>query len=370
MKKKKWMILVIAVIVGVAFLSGLAKNENAADEKIDGIPVMITEVKPAIVENQFFSVSRLEAKKNILAQSSMEGTVEKVFVKAGDAVDEASPLFKVKGEDLKEKLELAVKQAGTELEEQKISYKNVEKTYHDAIKLLSEGAISKKEYDEAEEENNKAKLNVDLANKNYVTAVASSKTNLEKLIIQSPIKGMVADINVKAGELLQAESGVTIITDDRFIAKVPVTEDLIDKIEIGNPGEIYIPSKDKTYPSKIIEINQQIDRQSLSYPVTLEIIDETEDLKDGMHAEVTICIEKMTEQILVPQKSVMFEDDKTYIYKLTDHDKIKKVFVEKGIEVDGNVQITGDIRLGERIVTKGQHFIDEDSKLQIVEGDQ
>ncbi len=188
-------------------------------------------------------------------------------------------------------------------------------------------------------------------------------------MIYSPITGVVADINVKAGELLQPESGVTIITDDKFIVKVSATEDLINKINVGTPGEIYLPGKDKIYPAKVTEINQQIDSQSLTYPVTLEIASETESLKDGMYAEVTICIKKIENQILIPQKAIMFEEDKTYIYKLTDQDIIKKVWVEEGAEKDGNVQVTGDIGAGERIVIKGQHFIDEDTKIEIIDSE-
>lgn len=122
--------------------------------------------------------------------------MEKVFVKAGESVEKGNPFFKIKGEDLQEKLDLSIKQASIELEQQKISFKNFEKTFHDAVILLSEGAISKNEYNEAEAAFNTAKLNIELVNKNYTTAVTSSKTNLKKLMIYSPIAGVVADIGI------------------------------------------------------------------------------------------------------------------------------------------------------------------------------
>lgn len=361
-------IMIVVTIIGTAIIGHKKQGDNK-NSTIDAIPIVASKVKPTTIENNFFSVSKIEAKKSIVVQASIEGTVEKVFVKAGESIQKGKPLFRIKGEDLQEKLDLSIKQASIQLEQQKISLENVEKTFHDAKILLNEGAIPKNEYIEAEAAFNTAKLNIELANKNYSTAIKSSKTNLEKLMIYSPITGVVADINVKVGELLHPESGVTIITGDKFITKVSATEDLINKINVGTPGEIYLPGKAKIYPAKVTEINQKIDSQSLTYPVTLEIASETDDLKDGMYAEVTICIEKTENQILIPQKAIMFEGDKTYIYKLTDQDKITKVWVQQGIQKDGNVQVTGDIIAGERIVIKGQHFIDEDTKIQIIDSE-
>jgi len=364
---KRCVIIFLIVFLGFSTLGCSNSQEKVIKENVDYIPVEAMEVKPTVIKDQLFSVSSLKAKETILAQSSIEGTVKNVFVKVGESVEKGRPLFAVDGEDLNEKLELNIKQAATQLQQAQVIYENVVKRFNNVKKLYSEGAVSKNEYDGTEEEFKKARLDHQLAEKNHSTALISSKTNLKKLIINSPIKGTVADINVKKGELLGGESGVKIIIDDRIVTKISVTEDMIDTINTEISGKIYVPSIDKSFNSKVVKINQEIDSVSATYPVTLEITDKIEAIRAGMYAEITLDIEEIKDQILVPQKSVVLEGEKAYIYKLIGEEKVKKVFVEKGIEVDGKVQITGDIKFGERIVTKGKHFISEESKIQVVE---
>ncbi|WP_432407897.1 efflux RND transporter periplasmic adaptor subunit [Wukongibacter sp. M2B1] len=364
---KRLITILMIVTLALGTLGCSKEKEKLTKENVDHMPVEVTEVKPSVIKNQFFSVSSLEAKEAILAQSSIEGTVKNVFVKVGEGVEKGKPLFEVDGEDLKEKLELNIKQAATELQQTKVTYENVERRFNNTKRLYSEGAVSRTEYDGSEEELKKAKLDLQLAEKNYSTSLVSSKTNLKKLIINSPIKGTIAYVNVKKGELLGDESGIKIIIEDRIIAKISVTEDMIDKINTETLGKIYVPSIDKSFNSKIIKINREIDSVSLTYPVTLEITDEIQTVRAGMYAEVTLDIEEIEGQILVAQKAVILEGERAYVYKLIGDEKVEKVFVEKGVEVDGNVQITGDIRFGERIITKGQYFINEESKIQVVE---
>lgn len=364
---KRWVLIFMIIILSFNMLGCSNKEERVMEETIDYIPIEFMEVKPSVIKDQFFSVSALEAKETILAQSTIEGTIKNVFVKVGEPVEKGKPLFQVDGEDLNEKLELSIKQAAAGLQEARVIYENIEKKSNNMKQLYSKGGISQSEYDDMEEELKKARLGVELAEKNYSTVLVSSKVNLKKLTIYSPIKGTVSDVNVKKGELLGVESGVKIIIDDRIIAKISATEDLIPKINIGSLGRIYIPSIDRSFNAKVVKINEEIDRVSLTYPVTLEIIDKIEEIKAGMYAEVTLDIEEIKDQILVPQNAVILEGEKAYAYKLIGDDKVEKVFVEKGIEADGNVQIIGNISFGERIITKGQHFINEESKIQIVE---
>ena len=368
MKKKSLVMIIILLIIAAIILTGLSdENKDMDDGKVDYVPVMVTKLKLETIEDEFFSVSRLEPEKNILIQASIGGTVEEVFVKSGEKVKIGSPLFSIKEEDLKEKLELLVKESRTELDQQKIYLNNMEKSLEDSRRLLLEGAISKDDYKEVEQELDTIRLNFDLADKNYRTSIVTYENNLQKLIICSPSQGIVANINVKENELLQIESGVEIITENKFICKIAVPEELIDIISFDTCGQIYLPSQGKYYDAKVKEISQRMDYENLSYEVTLQIPDLAENLKDGMYSEVTLITEKIENQILIPEKSIMYDGDKSYIYMIEGDDHIKKIFVEKGIVIDDKVQINGNVESSDWIIIKGQHFVDENSKIKIVE---
>jgi multidrug efflux pump subunit AcrA (membrane-fusion protein) len=63
----------------------------------------------------------------------------------------------------------------------------------------------------------------------------------------------------------------------------------------------------------------------------------------------------------------MIRDGKEIVAVLGEGDKVELREVSAGIDDGLNIEITSGVSSGERIVTQGQHYIDEDSKVRVAE---
>ena len=65
------------------------------------------------------------------------------------------------------------------------------------------------------------------------------------------------------------------------------------------------------------------------------------------------------EALSVADTSIIFEDEKKFVYKILDNNKIQKTEVLTGIRKDGNLQILEGLNADDRIVKEGLSRLSE-----------
>ena len=65
------------------------------------------------------------------------------------------------------------------------------------------------------------------------------------------------------------------------------------------------------------------------------------------------------EALSVADTSIIFEDEKKFVYKILDNNKIQKTEVVTGIRKDGNLQILECLNADDRIVKEGLSRLSE-----------
>ena len=65
------------------------------------------------------------------------------------------------------------------------------------------------------------------------------------------------------------------------------------------------------------------------------------------------------EALSVADTSIIFEDEKKFVYKILDNNKIQKTEVVTGIRKDGNLQIFEGLNADDRIVKEGLSRLSE-----------
>ena len=59
------------------------------------------------------------------------------------------------------------------------------------------------------------------------------------------------------------------------------------------------------------------------------------------------------EALSVADTSIIFEDEKKFVYKILDNNKIKKTEVVTGIRKDGNLEVLEGLNANEKVVKEG-----------------
>lgn len=120
----------------------------------------------------------------------------------------------------------------------------------------------------------------------------SASATFAQSTLTAPFDGMVVDVAVIPGELVQANQVVITIADlsNLQITTTDLSERDIARVKLGQSVSIYIEALDVTISGKVIQISPKSETVGgdVVYPVTIELDEQPDGLLWGMSAEVEI----------------------------------------------------------------------------------
>lgn len=184
--------------------------------------------------------------------------------------------------------------------------------------------------------------------------------------VKAPISGVVSFRTANANEYTSNQAPAYVIVNlDTVNVEVRVSELLINTISVGDEVEVYIHSiGSESFTGRIKTISPAADQTS-TFPVKIEIDNSKGELRPGMFAEVRFIKEQSINTIVVPRNTVLAGEDQSYVF-IANGDSANKVIVETGIDNGKEIEIISGIDTGDRIVTKGQNFLTDSEKINIV----
>lgn len=116
-----------------------------------------------------------------------------------------------------------------------------------------------------------------------------SQLQIDKSTIESPMNGIVAQVNVSQGGMVAPGSPVVVLLSDAVEVNIPVAEVRLPDIEIGQPARI----RANAYPDRVFEgavaiIAPQLNPQTRTVQVTIRPTEATPELLPGMFAAVDL----------------------------------------------------------------------------------
>lgn len=411
MKHRILMVLVTFVLLIAAGCSTSASNEDVVEEE-KAISVSVDYVKNTNIQKTQAVVGQAKPVKEVNVIPKLPGKVSKVYVSLGEEVKEGQTLFTIDDKEIKLQLaqaeaavnvakanvkrteggaiELQVTQLESAFKSAEINLNDAQKMYDDVKILYENGMASKQDldraksgYELAKEQYETAKTALELTEsrinkENAETAIAQlkqaeasynlAKTQLENTIVTSPADGYISSLNVNEGEITSgAVPAATIVDISTVIVEVNIVENIVNKIKVGDEYPVYIESvKKEPFLGKVISISPNVDPMTQSYRTRIEVPNEGKSIKGGMSAKVEISVETKENVMAVPIDSVISEGGKNYVFVVEGERAVKKE-VSTGISNEEFIEVTGDIKEGDRIVVKGQNFLNDNSKVIVAE---
>ena len=149
--------------------------------------------------------------------------------------------------------------------------------------------------------------------------------------------------------------------------KFQVSEDIINQIKKGSKVYVTISSiSDKPIESQISNISYVADKMTSLYPVEVKIDNSTNKIKPGMFANVRLVLSDKTNVLTLPLDAVMKKDGKDFVYTLDKDNVAHKQAVTTGVQDESQIEIKSGLSDGMQVVVKGQQFIDDNSKVNVV----
>lgn len=270
------------------------------------------------------------------------------------------------------------------------AYGAEQKVYDSRKKLFEDGALPRKDYDQAAVALIQAKAAYDLAQKHLTALEAAGKKDELKAAkgqltsaqgkydsasaqlsyseIKSPIDGVVTDRPLYPGETAPAGTPImTVMDTSSIIAKAHIPQQDAAVLKLGDPA-VLIGVSDVHVSGKVSIVSPALDPNSTTVEIWVTAPNPDGVLRPGTTVTVQITAQTLNDAILVPASALLKTPDGADSLMVVGSDnKAHQVTVEAGIRQGDRVQITKGLSGGEKVITAGAYGLPNDTKVKLAE---
>lgn len=359
-------LLFCSALLLTSLFSCRSANEGAgAQEAPPTIPV-ITLTKSAATTSKDYT-STLEGKVNVEIRPQVEGYLDKVYIDEGAFVQAGELLFKINDQPYQQQLNntIAVMHAA------EAALSNTQLEVDKVIPLVKSNVVSAIQLKTVQAAHNVAKANLEQAK----AAVESAKINLGFTKIKAPVSGFIGRIPRRLGSLVgrNDQQPLTTLSDVHeiyayfsigesdfinFKAQFP-GKTLTEKIKQIPPVSLLLADNTiYTHQGRISMVDGQFDKNTGSIMLRATFPNADGLLRAGNTGKIRI--DQLHESsLLVPQASTLELQNKVFVYKLADSNKLSRVMIDITGKSGTDYIIKDSLKPGDKIVSMGLDRLQE-----------
>ena len=184
-------------------------------------------------------------------------------------------------------------------------------------------------------------------------------------IIIAPFKGVLGKREIAQG-VLGAESFILTLDDtSSIIMNIKVPEIYLKILKPGLIAEVRSDAFDKIFYGKIDSVSSRVDPSTRSVLASITVDNKNLELVPGMLLDIQI-IYNETQEIGVPENSLLIQGDTAFAYKVLEDNTIEKIEVKIGKRNYGKVSILDGLSVGDKIVKEGISKVRDKIKIKII----
>ena len=266
----------------------------------------------------------------------------KSVAEVGDEVEAGDVIAAIDDDDLQLQLQFA--DATIKRLEASLKYSN--RQLDRQKKLASQNIAARNELDETESQR-------DMAAQDLIQAKVSHKQILlliEKSRIRAPFGGQIVARYRDAGEYLAVGSEVVRLVDTHNIeiqAQAPIA--VARFLDEGT--DVIIRDRDRSVTSRVRAVIPVGDQRSRMIEVRIALNEANWVI--GSAVRVALPEANPVQVVAVPRDALILRQNSTYLFKVNGDDTVEQVTVTTGIGSGSLIEVSGDIRDGDRVVIRG-----------------
>jgi len=366
MKKKKNkalrnLLATVAVVLAAVIIYAVLSQEN-------GEPVTVAVPSTGTIVERIPANGKIHPVTEVKISPDVSGEIIELNVEEGDRVSRGDLVIKIKQDvyiSLRDRAAATLNATRAQYQQQKASFTQAEQNYMRNKQLYGQKAISLQEFQASTAEYEMAREQLNAAEYNIESAVASldeAEENLTKTVIYSPIDGIVSSLSVEKGERVVGTSQMAgtemlrIADFDMMEVLVDVNENDIIRITKGDTADIEVDAyPGRTFKGVVTQIANSAKNLGsttaaltdvTNFEVKVRILREsyadllTSDpipFRPGMSASVEIETERKDGVTKIPLQAVT-PDGCVFVLD-RQSSTVRKVAVTTGIQDIGNIEV-------------------------------
>jgi membrane fusion protein (multidrug efflux system) len=327
-----------------------------------GGPAALVNVEPVERQslNSYLVLNGIvEPERTVEIFSRLSAYVKQIVKEEGAFVRENDVLALLDDKEIR----ISYQQARIQLEQAKLSLEEAEANLNRSQELIKKDLISEQEFQTTEATYKQRQLDYE----NRQESFKDLELQLNWTRIRSLSDGYITERLVEVGDRVNTNQQVYTIEDfSPLLVRVFVpTSDSI-KLKTDMLTEVTTEIIEGTiFQGRVKLINPRVDVQSGTVKVTVEVFDETLMLKPGMFVEAKIVIGKKEDVLVIPRKSILFKQNKTYVFVM-DRNQVSQREIVLGLTEEDHVEILSGLERGEVIVTVGVEGLKDGERVEVV----
>lgn len=400
-------------VLGLALLTGLGACSKGSSEKEAAVSVQAEAAQQKTIEHTIEAEALLFPLQEAAITPKITAPVHKFYVNRASKVHAGQLLAELENRDLAaasveskglyEQAEAAyatttgaslpeeIQKANLEVEATQRALDAQEKVYKSRQDLFQQGAMPRKELDQAGVDLINAKNQYEIAAKHLeaMKAIGEKQTlrsaqgqlesakghyqgaeaQLSYSEIRSPINGVVTDRPLYPGETAAAGAPLLIVMDiSQVIAKAHIAQADAALLKLGDKATLSVLGGEDKVEGKVSVISPALDPNSTTVEIWVQAPNGKERLRPGTSVPIEMLARTIKDAITVPSSAVLTgQDGTTTVMVVGDDGRAHQRDVKIGVRQGKEIQIAEGLRAGEKVITSGAYGLPDKAKVDIQE---
>ncbi|RAK04110.1 RND family efflux transporter MFP subunit [Halanaerobium saccharolyticum] len=366
------------VMEGDIYIYSTVSAQSEAYEEVALTP----RVQEVVIEVLVNVGDRVQTGDSLIKMDARSNQISVIQAEASLKSAEASLQEAVNGPREEEiaQLEAQLAQAESELKLRRENYERQKQ-------LFDEGYLSQEEIDQVNNELVAAQSSYQSALKNLemtkagateeeITQLESQVTQAEAELeqaklqksyteINSPIKGIVAEINAQKGQMTDNNTAAIISNIDRIKLTAYVSEKNINRLTSGDQVKVGFTALEREFTGEINNISPRAATDRRSFPVEIVVENPDNIIKAGMTAQVSLPIDRAKESVIIPQNALL-EGAEGYYTFVVSNGQAERRDLEISLANEDNAAVSSGLEAGEIVITLGKENLSDGSRINVV----
>ena len=176
---------------------------------------------------------------------------------------------------------------------------------------------------------------------------------LQNKIITAPFSGTIGTRGISSSILGTDSMIVTLDDSKKILCDLQIPEVFAGILKKGlKVNAEFLAYKNKLYSGTVISHASRVDAQTRSILARAQIDNKDLEILPGSLLDIELLYDEK-QALSAADTSIIFEDDKKFVYKILDNNQIQKTEVKTGIRKGGNLEITDGLNANDKIVKEG-----------------
>jgi HlyD family secretion protein len=401
--------LLILIATALAAMTGCSAKEKEPEPVV---PVQIVEVEKGVVQQKVTADAVLFPVAQSALVPKISAPVKKFLVNRGSRVHAGQLLAVLENRDLAaaaqenkgaydqaeatytattaSDLPQELQKAQLDAEAAKQALAAQEKIYASRKDLFEQGALPRKELDQAGVDLTNARNQYQMAQRHLeaLNAVGKQQTlksargQLESAQgkyagataqfsyseIKSPINGVVTDRPLYPGEMATAGTPLlTVMDTSQVVARAHIPQQSAALLKVGDKAEVAVPGIEKPFSAKVVVVSPALDPNSTTIEIWVQAKNPRAQLKPGTSVQVSMVARSVPDALTIPAEALLTDQGATSVMVAGPDGHAHKKPVKVGIRDNDRVQIVEGLQPADKVVATGAYGLPDNTKITAAE---